>query len=169
MKKTLILVTALFLVSYIGYANNKIELKWKKYDVGLAEAKKAKKKIIVDVYTDWCKWCKKLDKEVYADDSVAAYLQKQYILVKVNGESSTQIKYKGKQLTEMQLTQLLKVTGFPAIIFLDTSGEVIDRISGFVPADRFLPIVRYIGEDHYKKMTWEEFLNKFQIKGKEYR
>lgn len=169
MKKTLTLIITLFLVSFIGHASDKIELKWKKYDVGLAEAKKAKKKIIVDVYTDWCKWCKKLDKEVYANDSIAAYLENQYILVKVNGESSTKIKYKEKQLSEMQLTQLFKVTGFPAIIFLDSTGEVIDRISGYVTPDRFLPIVKYIGEDHYKKITWEEFLDKYQLKGKEAR
>ncbi len=169
MKKIIFIFTTLFLVSFIGYAGNKIELKWKKYDAGLAEAKKAKKKIIVDVYTDWCRWCKKLDKEVYANDSVAAYLEKQYILVKVNGESGEKVKYKGKQLTEMQLTQMLKVSGFPAIIFLDSSGEVIDRISGYVPPERFLPIAKYLGEDHFKKMTWDEYLNKYKIKGPEFR
>src|SRR5271155_4177100 len=42
------------------------------------------KYVLADVYTDWCGWCKKLDKDVLTDSDVVSYLQKQFICVKVN-------------------------------------------------------------------------------------
>jgi len=63
-------------------------------------------------------------------------------------------------MTEEQLARVFGVTGFPTIIFLDSNAEIIDKLGGFVAADRFLPIIQYIGEDYYKKMKWDEFLEK---------
>ena len=45
-------------------AKGKAELPWKPFTDGFAEAKKAEKKIMVDVYTTWCGWCKRLDADV---------------------------------------------------------------------------------------------------------
>lgn len=160
MKKYFLLSLLTILITITGLAGDKIELKWKNFDVGISEAKQTKKKILLDVYADWCKWCKKLDAEVYAEPKVAAYLNKHYILIKVNGESNNKLTYKNEKMTEQQLSQGFGVTGFPTIIFLESNGDAIDKLGGFVPADRFLPILQYIGEDHYQKMKWDEFLKK---------
>ncbi len=164
MKKLLyIFIFILFVTSGLTAGDKNKELKWKKYDAGLAEAKKLKKKILVDVYTDWCKWCKKLDAEVYTDAKVAKYLDQQYIPVKINAESDEKVKFEDMKITEAELAAKLGVSGYPTIIFLDTEGKYINKLASFVPAERFLPIVQYIGDDNYKKMSWEEFQKKIGL------
>ncbi len=156
-KITASLILIILLGTTAVLAGDKAELKWRKFDAGVAEAKKAKKKILIDVYTDWCKWCKKLDSEVYTDPKVVDYLNKYYIPVKVNGEGKENLKYKGETITESGLTQSFGVTGFPTILFMDSNGDAINKLGSFVPADRFLLIIQYIGGEHYKKISFEEF------------
>jgi len=161
MKKLLyIFIFILFVTSGLTAGDKIKEMKWRKYDVGLTEAKKFKKKILVDVYTNWCRWCKKLDAEVYTDVKVAKYLDQQYIPVKINAESDEHVVFEGKKITEAELAARLGVSGYPTIIFLEPEGKYINKLASFVPADRFLPIVQYIGDDHYKNISWEEFQKK---------
>jgi thioredoxin-related protein len=136
------------------------DVKWRSFDAGLAEAKKTHKKILLDVYTDWCKWCTKLDKEVYTNDKVSKYLTKAYIPVKLNGEGTGKVSYKSQTTTEMGLAQSFGIRSYPTIIFLDSGGEPINSLGGFVDAERFLPIITYIGDDHYKSISWEEYKTK---------
>ncbi len=132
-------------------------VKWRTLDQGLAEAKKSGKKILLDVFTDWCVWCKRLDQNVYSDPSVSSYMEKYFVPVKLNAESETKVHYKDSTYTSAAFAQGLGVTGYPTIYFLDASGEPIDRLGGYVEAAKFLPIIRFIGEDYFKKMSWEDF------------
>ncbi|MBA4311135.1 MAG: hypothetical protein C0417_00745 [Chlorobiaceae bacterium] len=164
MKKIISIISIIFIISAYGMAGNKVELKWYKYNAGIAEAKKSNKKILLDVYTDWCKWCKKLDVEVYENDKVAAYLKKYYVLIKVNGEGSEKLKYKDNEISETQFTGAMGVTGYPTMFFLDSKGEPIEKLASFVPADKFLPIIKFFGEDYYKKDKWETFYKNYSQK-----
>lgn len=164
MNKIISIIIFILIISTSGFSGNKVELKWYKYNDGIAEAKKSNKKILLDVYTDWCKWCKKLDIEVYENDKVAAYLKKYFILVKVNGEGSEKLKFDGKEISETQFTGAMGVTGYPTMFFLDSNGKPIDKLASFVPADKFLPIIKFFGEDHYKKESWEAFYKTYSQK-----
>ncbi len=115
---------------------------------------------MLDVYTDWCGWCKRLDKDTYGNEKVIEYLNKEYIAIKLNAESNAKINYKDKSYTETSLAQYFGVTGYPAIIFFDSDAEAINLLPGYVNAERFLPIIKYIGEDHFKSMSWEEYQEK---------
>ena len=106
------------------------EVKWEKnYDDGLALAKKEKKLVMVDVYTDWCGWCKKLDKDVYATKEVSDLLAKDFIAIKLNPEKSKK---------NANVAEKFGVRGYPNIIFLDADGKMLSQIGGYVPAKEFL-------------------------------
>ena len=106
------------------------DIDWQKnYDSALEKAKKEKKLVLVDIYTDWCGWCKKLDRDTYSDKDVQAKLAKDFIAVKVNPEKSSE----GKKLQ-----QQFGVRGFPYIAFVDADGKKISQISGYLPAAAFL-------------------------------
>lgn len=92
---------------------------------GQAEAKKFNKPIMVDFYTDWCGWCKKLDKDVYADSKVAD-LAKKFICIKIDGDKNK------------DLVNKYTVRGYPTILFLNPDGSVINTSVGYIPADEFL-------------------------------
>ena len=105
------------------------ELQWQNdYDKALAAAKAAKKVLMVDLYTDWCGWCKKLDKDVYANADVKAKLTKDFVTLKINPEKSK----KG-----MELARSFGTTGYPHIVFLDAEGKKISEVLGYMPADKF--------------------------------
>lgn len=147
-------------------AGEKQELKWRPFEAGFTEAKKTNKKIMIDVYTDWCLWCKRLDRDVYGNDQVAAYLNRQYITIKLNAESNAEIQFNETSYTEASLAQAFGVTGYPAIIFFDSNGEPLDKLGGYVPADQFLPVIKYFGDDIYKTMSWNEFRQQTEPTGK---
>jgi thioredoxin-related protein len=132
-------------------------LSWKSLESGFAEARQAHKKIMIDVYTDWCGWCKRLDKDTYGNDTVARYLGDRYVIIKLNAESTTKVEFEGTAYTEATLAQAFGVSGYPTIIFFDSNGEPLDKIASYVAPDQFLPILKYFGEDAYKTMKWAEY------------
>ncbi|HUM01505.1 MAG TPA: thioredoxin fold domain-containing protein [Thermoanaerobaculia bacterium] len=85
--------------------------------------------VMVDVYTDWCGWCKKLDSETFGDLRVAEAL-KNVISIRVNAE-------KGGE----SVAARYGVRGFPTVLFLSASGDVVRKIEGYVDADEMLRIV----------------------------
>jgi thioredoxin-related protein len=119
---------------------------WKDWNSGLKEASAAGKPVLVDIYTDWCTWCKRMDQDVYARPEVKQYLAEHFITVKLNAEYSTTASYEGKSYTSRTLAQRFRVNGYPTTIFLRTNGSHIANVPGYVPADRFLLLLRYIGD-----------------------
>lgn len=141
-------------------SGNQSALAWKNFDEGFALAAKTNKKILVDVYTDWCTWCKKMDSDVYTQKDVIAALNAGFVLVKLNAESDKPLLYKEKKLSEAQFASAVGVTGYPSTLFFESTGKAITLLPGFVPAPKFVPILRYISEDHYKTTPFEEYLSK---------
>ncbi len=119
---------------------------WKDWNSGLKEASAAGKPLLVDVYTDWCTWCKRMDRDVYTQPEVRAYLSQHFVLVKLNAEYSTPARYEGRQYTSRTLAERFRVNGYPTTIFLRPDGNHIANVPGYVPADRFLLLLRYVGD-----------------------
>ncbi|MFA5404603.1 MAG: thioredoxin fold domain-containing protein [Ignavibacteria bacterium] len=98
----------------------------------LAKAKSENKILMVDFFTDWCKWCVELDKKVYTDKDVAEFANKNQINWKVDAE-------KGEGV---ELASKYAVNGFPTIVFIDGNGDEVDRIVGYIPAKDFLKRIK---------------------------
>jgi thiol:disulfide interchange protein len=99
------------------------------YDDALSKAYAEQKVVMLDVYTDWCGWCKKLDRETFADPRVGT-ATRGMVPIKVNAE-------KGGR----DVARKYQVDGFPVIIFVDGKGKELQRIRGFVTADEMLKVV----------------------------
>jgi len=135
---------------------------WVKYDKGLALAAKENKPIIIDFYTNWCGWCKKMDKDTFANDSIAKYLVDKFITVKVNAESNDMLVTAGGSISERDLARSFGVRGYPTYFFLKPSGEKIYNVASYFPPERFITLLRYIGDDHYKTKTIQEYSKSLQ-------
>lgn len=99
-----------------------------------AKARTTHKLVMLDIYTDWCYWCKRLDIDVYPHPSVVKAVQ-QVIPVKLNAETTPE---------GQKAAMRYQVTGFPTILFLDGQGNVVGRIGGYEPAPNFAADVNHI-------------------------
>ena len=102
MKKTLVagllLVTAAWMMAFRPAPAPPATLKWYTWEEAVELNKTKPKKMFVDVYTDWCGWCKKMDKSTFADPAVAAYLAENFYPVKLNAEQKADIQFAGEFL-----------------------------------------------------------------------
>jgi thiol:disulfide interchange protein len=106
------------------------EITWaSSFDEAFKAAKEKNLPIMIDVYTDWCGWCKKLDKDVYTADNVVQLSQK-FVCLKLNPEK------------DKEHGELFKVEGYPTIVFTDVNRKELHRIDGYLAANEFAAEMR---------------------------
>jgi len=142
-------------------------IKW----VSITEAeqlqKKNPKKILIDVYTDWCGWCKRLDATTYKNAEIIKYVNDNFYAVKLNAESKDKIVYKDQEYTYSPSTRINGVAsnflssqgGYPTTTFLNETLEVITIVPGYLAADMMGNVLHFIAENHYQTMTWNAYLS----------
>ena len=158
LRAPVLLVSLLFLLLEPGVSVGKEKLRWLGFNEGIAEAQKTGKKVLIDVYTDWCVWCKRMEASTYSNDGVASYLARHYVLIRLNAESASRVQYKGTSYSEQDLARAFGVTGYPTTIFLKPNGEPITGMPGYAEAGRFMDVIAFIGEDHYLKQKFDEYV-----------
>ena len=141
------------------HAGRTAGLKWQAWDPGMRAAVKAGRPVLVDVYTDWCGWCRRMDRDVYTRDDVRDYLSRHFVIVRLDAEAADEASYEGRMYTSRSLAGRFRVTGYPTTIFLRSNGEHLVNVPGYVPADRFLLLLRYIGEGGMDRgQSFDDFL-----------
>ncbi|MEZ0539875.1 thioredoxin family protein [Fibrella arboris] len=125
MKRTLPGILALYCLPTILFAQINFQTKsWKEV---LAEAKRQRKLIFVDIYTDWCGPCKMLDRTVFSNETVGKQFNGYFINYKANAERSG-----------MALAAEYAVRSYPTGLFIDGDGQVVHRFVGYRPAMFFM-------------------------------
>lgn len=144
-------------------------VRWYTMQEALDLQKTAPRKIVVDVYTNWCGWCKKMDANTFSNATVAAYMNKNFYPVKFNAEGNDTIilngqtfvnKNYGKHRGTHSFAPVL-VNGslsYPCFVFLSEQSKGITKAYGYQNYDRWMAWLQYIKQEKFKKMTYEEFL-----------
>ncbi|MFD2791442.1 Thiol:disulfide interchange protein DsbD [Arenibacter antarcticus] len=163
---TLIAMFGLALIPFSGMAQAVKWLSWEEA-VQLAETDKNPKKIFVDVYTDWCGWCKKMDKDTFQDPKVAEYMSKTYYMVKLDGEGKDPIEFKGRTFKfvpsgrngyhEFAAALMQGKMSYPTTIFLDEKVNMLSPVPGYQKPEPFLKIAKYFGDDIHKEKDWQAY------------
>ena len=122
-------------------SNNEEGLTWYNFTDGYNKAVEEGKIILIDAYTDWCGWCKVMDKKTYTDAGVIEVLNKNFVCVKLNPEKDEEFTFADKKMKADVLLQFLgsgQVTGYPSTIFWPNPATNQQRYlqAGFMgPAD----------------------------------
>ncbi|MDI3526404.1 MAG: hypothetical protein PWR03_587 [Tenuifilum sp.] len=171
-KILILLIGAIFSESL--FAQNSESVKW----IGIEEAmtlnKTQPRKIFIDVYTDWCGWCKKMDANTFTNPVIADYLSNKFHAVKLNAEGRKDIVYKGKTYKnkgqntrsphEFAIAILQGRLSYPSIVFMDENNNPITVVPGYLRPEQLEPILEFIVSDAYKTQKWEDFRAKFVSK-----
>ena len=135
------------------------KLSWLTFDAATELAAKQKKHMIVDIYTTWCGWCKVMDRNTYGDPQVSTYLNENFVLAKVNGESMATMHWKGKELTERQFAKEVGVTGYPATYFMKPDAELLGGVAGYIKTPDFMMYARYVNTRWYEKGKVQDYVD----------
>ena len=144
---------------------------WLTINEALAKNNVEKRKIVIDVYTDWCGWCKVLDSKTFSNDYVAKVLNEDFYPVKFNAEQKEDLEFLGNtykympenKVNEFAVALLNGKMGYPKVVFLEvTPGEqpkanILYIVGGFVEAKEFHQIANYFGSDLYLTTDWEKY------------
>ncbi len=177
MRKQILSYFTYFLIGFFSFfyqtdINAQSKVNWMTWEEAMIKSKVEKKKIFVDIYTDWCGWCKKMDKVTFNDPVIAKYLNKNFYSVKMNGEAKETIQFNDKEYKfiksgkrgyhELAAWLMRGRMGYPTVVFLDENLNIIQPIPGFLPPEKFEPIMTYFGAGHYKKTPWEMYQKKYK-------
>lgn len=172
MKFKTLAITKPFLVVIIGlltFTTSAQEVNWLSWNeaTALAATDKNPKKIFVDIYTDWCGWCKKMDKDTFQNAEVAAYMSNNFYMVKLDGEGKEPIDFKGKTYKyvpsgkrgyhEFAAALMQGRLSYPTVVFMDAQFNMLSPVPGYQKPDPFLNIARYFGDNIYLEKDWKTY------------
>lgn len=154
-------LTFVFTLTTIGINAQNIE--WMSFEEALEAQKENSKKILIDIYTDWCGPCKLMDKKTFQNRDVVAYISEHYYAVKFNAEGEEVISYfentfsnpnydsnrKGRNSTH-QFTQFLGVKGYPTVVFISETGDLITPLVGYQNPQQIELYLKMIKQGDYK-------------------
>lgn len=141
------------------------KIQWLSLDEASKIAEKTGKKILVDVYTNWCGWCKIMDQKTFSNAEVIQLINANYLAVKLNAETKDSLVYKGvkfgfnpeKRANQLAYLLLNGKMSYPTTVILNEKSEILTPIAGFIEPSIMVKVLKYYGENHHLKMKWEEF------------
>ena len=136
----------------VGTAQAQEQIQWMKFEEAIAANAKNPKMILVDVYTDWCGWCKKMDKDTFTDPRVVAHFQKNFYAVKLNAEDTNRkFPFMGKTFTEAEMAASMRVNSYPNFVIIEPGLQNIAQFPGYREPAAFLAGITDLIEKAFKK------------------
>jgi uncharacterized protein YyaL (SSP411 family) len=129
------------------------KLQWFEYVDGYNKAKAENKILLVDAYTDWCGWCKVMDRETYTNAEVIAALNQDFVCVKFNPEVEKTHSFGKYNLKSQELLYWLangQPGGYPTsyFVFHPTKNDERASQAGYLPPDQFLKLLAEVKKRH---------------------
>lgn len=172
MKKIIFILVVFLTFSYADFAQGNTKgVRWLTIQEALKLYQKAPRKFYIDVYTDWCGWCKRMDQTTYKDPVIAKILNNKFYPVKFNAESKEPVNFAGKVFVntgnssrsphQLAIALLQGRMAYPSVAYLNEKLQLLTSVPGFFTAQNLEPILEYFATDSYKTMSWQDYQKNF--------
>jgi uncharacterized protein YyaL (SSP411 family) len=135
-------LTALLFITSFKPSNT---ISWVGFNEGYTLAKKKNKIMLVDVYTDWCGWCKRMDRDTYERPDVSELVGKDFVAIKFNPEiEGVTYEFNGAKYSGNQLAGVIsdyKLNGYPTTIFIYPKSDKKMVVVGYKNAEQMKEIL----------------------------
>lgn len=163
----LFFIGGLILLSSFNLSNEAYKVKWYSMNQYDSLVKTGDRKIIIDVHTDWCAPCLKMDNYTFSDKRIAQYINENYFPIKFNGEDKDSIIYQNETFYATskthQLTHKLNISAYPTLLFIDENGTLITKEAKFFSPNEMEIVLHYILGSHYKKSSYTNFKDNYNF------
>jgi thioredoxin-related protein len=168
MKNILRIIPLLILVAFSecnAQTEHRGPIHWMSFQEAVEKNKIAPKKIFIDVYTDWCGWCKRMDASTFMDSALAIYMNDKYYAVKLNAETKDTISFADKKFVykpdnkanELAVQLLNGQMSFPTFVFLDEKFSMLTPLAGYQQIDQMNRVLKYFGDNIYITKKWDDY------------
>lgn len=155
------------------FAQDDDKVNWMGIEEAVAMLEEEPRKIFIDVYTDWCGWCRRMDSDTYSHPAIVSYLNKNYYAVKLNAEHKEPLIFQGvtfenqnpegrRHAHDLAAALLQGQMGYPSVVFIDEESNVITAVPGFKQPKDLEPMLHFFHLDAFKEIEWEAFLKDFE-------
>ncbi len=169
----LIIVIFFILLPLTSFKGSEVEqttpkVKWYSIEEAQALTKENPKKIYIDMYTDWCGWCKVMDNKTFTDARIIEQLNSNFYPVKFDAEGKNDVVFRDQTFKyvaqgnrgyhQLAAAMMNGKLSYPTSIFLDENLNIISPLPGYMTPDKLEPILDYIGNDHYKTTPFDKYI-----------
>lgn len=171
------LTIALFALTTLSWGQS-ASINWMSIEEAVAAQQSEPRKIVMDVYTQWCGPCKMMMAQTFTNANVIKYINDNYYAVKFDAESPDPVTFQGNTFTNPtydpnrrgrngvhEFSRALQVNAYPTLVYLDESAKVIAPISGFKSATQMELYLKFFHEAYQEgvdQTAWETYRDNFQ-------
>ena len=141
------------------------KINWVSIEEAQKIAAKKDKKIFIDVYTTWCGWCKRMDRDTFSHPGIIKYMNKEFVAVKFNPETHAALEYNGKTYSGREFGRFLmsgRSGGYPTFMIIDDDLKILQGIPGYKKPNDLEKILHFFGDGNYEKESWKTFAQNFE-------
>ena len=176
MKKLILLFICILWISQISAQNTEWatfekKIEWITFEEAIDLNKENPKQLLIDIYTDWCGYCKKMDRNTYENKVIIKLINENFYAVKLNAEQKEALYYKGKEYVfinngrrgynEFAANLLQGKMSYPSTVFMDKSENILQKIPGYLTPEIMEPILVYLSKEKHLEQPWEDFQKEF--------
>lgn len=132
------------------------------------------RKVYVDIYTDWCGWCKVMDKKTFSNSKLIEYINTNFYCIHFDAERKDSVTFNGKsygripntKTNELAADWMRNKLSYPTSIFFDENFVNPQPIPGYLETPTMEMILKYFGENKHKTTPWEKYKAEFKSEWK---
>src|SRR4030042_32508 len=128
--------------------------------------------LFIDAYTDWCGWCKKMDKDTFTNSVIADILNTKFYPVKFNAEGKESVTFLGQTFIndgkagrahQLAVALLQGQLSYPTVVFLTQEGEKlgVSPVPGYREPKDMEVLLSFFSDNSYKTKSFEDFRKSF--------